>query len=426
MMPPRTVSEVNTMMSPELLTVVTTNAHKSKTAIDHYLAVVCIGTSNDEEEVMVPNNCESDGDVAVMENRNDEEYTLDDVQFADRLSTDERDLKGDDEIKQLVIEIDDQTSDLTDATEAEEQNTGDISSSPLKFGSHMIRDSVTTDEPCLVEQEVQAETDCSHEQSNLHDNSTADENPCCKLDKGYEPKCDKLLDESIENHLIGLVSDDNESYCSSNYTSEDSTPLEIKEEHPLKSILKKSEPIPPTSTKQSLFFAKVHKRSPKLKSFASFRKKRAVTFTSITLRTYDIILGDHPNCKFGAPISIGWDYEQRDILSLDIYEKCRGERRKMKRLYLNSGCRRKLLQRAGYSIEEISDTINDVQLIQMQRHESTEEIDDTPPFLRGADLALPQLDNWNMRGWNRNRKSRWSRLLEMLQSSHYKTRLSKF
>jgi hypothetical protein len=407
------------------------------------LAVVSIGTSNDEEEVMVPNNCESGGDVAVMENRNDEECTLDDVQFADRLpveeercgaflldnSPDERDVKQDDELKHLLIEIDDQTCDLTDAIAAEEQNTGDGSSSPLKFGSHMIRDSVITDEPCFIEQEVQAETDCSHNhQSNLHYNSAADENLCCKLDKRYEPECDKLLDESIENHLIGLVSDDNdnESYCSSNYTSEDSTRLEMKEQHPLKSILKKSEPIPTTSTKQSLFFAKVHKRSPKLKSFASFRKKRTVTFSSITLRTYDIILGDHPNCKFGAPISIGWDYEQRDILSLDIYEKCRGERRNMKRLYLNSGCRRKLLQRAGYSIEEISDTINDVQLIQMQRHESTEEIDDTPPFLRGADLALPQLDNRNMRGWNRNRKSRWSRLLEMLRSSHYKTRLSKF
>ena len=84
-----------------------------------------------------------------------------------------------------------------------------------------------------------------------------------------------------------------------------------------------------------------------------------------------MIVGNHPNTKYGPPISIGWEYHEYDSLSLNEYEAYRGEKgRKLKDLYLNSGRRRRILQRAGFSLAEMSVAINTAQIDQLLRNES--------------------------------------------------------
>ncbi|KAL3805794.1 hypothetical protein HJC23_007755 [Cyclotella cryptica] len=161
------------------------------------------------------------------------------------------------------------------------------------------------------------------------------------------------------------------------------------------------------------------------KSFSCFHRKPVVTFSFIKIRTYPIILGDHPSCKFGAPISIGWDYHECQSIPVDIYESNRTERRRMKQLYLNSGCRRMILKGAGFSLEQISKAINDVQLIQMQRKESTNDEVGILPFFRGGKnrLSIEQVGGYmNMKGWNKNKTSRWSRVFEICPSGKLKSK----
>ncbi|KAL7480513.1 hypothetical protein ACHAW6_006203 [Cyclotella cf. meneghiniana] len=169
--------------------------------------------------------------------------------------------------------------------------------------------------------------------------------------------------------------------------------------------------------------------SPKAKPFPCFRGEPVVKFSAITIRTYPIILGDHPSCKFGAPISIGWDYHECQSIPVDIYENNRSERKRMKQLYLNSGCRRMILTGAGFSLEQISEAINDVQMIQLQRKESTNDQVGILSLFRGVtNFTMNEQpgDCINMKGWNKNKTSLWSRVLEQCPSGKFKSRRAKF
>ena len=343
--------------------------------IDLMPAVVSIGTSNDEEEVELPCDPSENACIDVDDNRNDLECRDDDYcTITSESIPAEEASKGDC-----------RENEIRSAHERLEngQNVKDIASR-VKFGTHMVRDSVITNEHPMGTEEPQG----------------------TRIKACYNP------DNSVNKNVV-FSSDE---YCSSsprhatNYTSD----IASVQERPVKSILK----IPGDSSaelpRHSRHINKLLKAKAKLA--ARSRQKRAVTFSSITLRTYDIILGDHPNCKFGAPISIGWDYHECNVLPVDIYEKCRGERKKMKKLYLNSGRRRKLLERAGFSIEEISDAINDVQIVQLYRKESAEDVDDTPPFLKQTANLFQLQHNMKTKGWKKKTTTSWSKILKVLPS----------
>mmetsp|Transcript_1758 Transcript_1758/g.3697 ORF Transcript_1758/g.3697 Transcript_1758/m.3697 type:complete len:489 (+) Transcript_1758:532-1998(+) len=74
--------------------------------------------------------------------------------------------------------------------------------------------------------------------------------------------------------------------------------------------------------------------------------RRHVTFTTIQVRQYSRILGDHPCCPSGPPLSLGWDMERQDTFSLEFYEKEREpERRSNKEgMRLNCELRREILE----------------------------------------------------------------------------------
>jgi len=48
---------------------------------------------------------------------------------------------------------------------------------------------------------------------------------------------------------------------------------------------------------------------------------RHVTFTSVQVREYSTILGDHPCCPSGPPLALGWELEQENFMDFEQYEK---------------------------------------------------------------------------------------------------------
>lgn len=51
-----------------------------------------------------------------------------------------------------------------------------------------------------------------------------------------------------------------------------------------------------------------------------YEKKRKVRFSTVLIRDYSIILGDHPCVSYGPPITIDWDYQQHEPRDVDEYE----------------------------------------------------------------------------------------------------------
>ena len=93
---------------------------------------------------------------------------------------------------------------------------------------------------------------------------------------------------------------------------------------------------------------------------------------SITIQEYPIELGDNPGCSAGAPIQIGWTPFKTTIRNLDLYEYCRGDRRRGTALLLSVPERNKILLRLGYSQEEIQDLTEAVTHARKQRAETVE------------------------------------------------------
>ena len=85
-------------------------------------------------------------------------------------------------------------------------------------------------------------------------------------------------------------------------------------------------------------------------------KNRNVSFSSISIREYDISIGDNPSCSSGNPISLGWNVstDTKDI-DVDEFEQERELQRSnsSKDLRLSRDDRRNMLSDAGYSMSEL-------------------------------------------------------------------------
>jgi len=54
------------------------------------------------------------------------------------------------------------------------------------------------------------------------------------------------------------------------------------------------------------------------------KPKKSVSFSAVTVRQYDLVLGDNPSCRF--PLSLGWNHNQEETVNVDSFEEQRGER----------------------------------------------------------------------------------------------------
>ena len=48
---------------------------------------------------------------------------------------------------------------------------------------------------------------------------------------------------------------------------------------------------------------------------------RRVGFDKVEIRQYEQVIGDHPHCSSGCPLSLGWDYVQEESESVSDYEE---------------------------------------------------------------------------------------------------------
>ncbi|CAB9530111.1 expressed unknown protein [Seminavis robusta] len=53
-------------------------------------------------------------------------------------------------------------------------------------------------------------------------------------------------------------------------------------------------------------------------------KKKSVAFSDVTVRQYELILGDNPGCKY--PLSLGWNYAEQAMVQVDAFEQDRERR----------------------------------------------------------------------------------------------------
>jgi len=80
--------------------------------------------------------------------------------------------------------------------------------------------------------------------------------------------------------------------------------------------------------------------------------KRSVQFSTIEVRDYDMILGDHPCCSYGPPITIDWDYLEYEPIDVNEYELHHPPRRALREMSMNYYTRKRMLANAGYRDED--------------------------------------------------------------------------
>ena len=84
------------------------------------------------------------------------------------------------------------------------------------------------------------------------------------------------------------------------------------------------------------------------------KRKRNITFSTVQIREYDVVVGDHPSCKDGLPLAIGWNYKQERSQKLDTFETSRKGRRSTPDLILSAKERwSKLANDGGYTEKEL-------------------------------------------------------------------------
>jgi len=96
-----------------------------------------------------------------------------------------------------------------------------------------------------------------------------------------------------------------------------------------------------------------------------------VTFNTIKVREYPIILGDNPGVSEGPPLTIDWMYIDVDEFDVEEYENTRPTRRRMLEMAIPACIRRDTLKRSGCSSQDIHERLKEVKLTKQGRLETT-------------------------------------------------------
>ena len=106
--------------------------------------------------------------------------------------------------------------------------------------------------------------------------------------------------------------------------------------------------------------------------YESNMKRRQINFSSIQIREYERVVGDHPDTRIGVPISLGWKFIEQPAVDITLYEADRLP--KKINLRMSSITRKNLLQTIfDISEEEIQEATIEVQKIKKQRQQSQKQ-----------------------------------------------------
>lgn len=97
----------------------------------------------------------------------------------------------------------------------------------------------------------------------------------------------------------------------------------------------------------------------------------SVSFDTVEVREYPIILGDNPAVSEGPPLTIDWDYDNVDEFSLDEYETTRPQRRGTVEMNIPANIRVDCLKRCGFSTKEIFKRVKEVKVVRRDRLQTT-------------------------------------------------------
>lgn len=86
------------------------------------------------------------------------------------------------------------------------------------------------------------------------------------------------------------------------------------------------------------------------------RQRKSVKFESLHIRTFRQILGDHPCCSTGLPLTFAWRHLEEKTLHIEDYETLRSPRRSRHDLRLSDQVRRTIL--GGNQDQQINRNIN--------------------------------------------------------------------
>lgn len=149
-----------------------------------------------------------------------------------------------------------------------------------------------------------------------------------------------------------------------------------------------SSPVPVKGLHGDFSRNKVQSQSPQWKRRSALKKtssygnppsispspqelKRTVGFGTMQIRQYNVALSDHPFCSSGPPIQLSWEYKEQESVPVASYEEARettNPRRRGSELLLSLYERHVLLVRqAGYSKQEIKQTMKEVERVKRER-----------------------------------------------------------
>lgn len=101
------------------------------------------------------------------------------------------------------------------------------------------------------------------------------------------------------------------------------------------------------------------------------RRRSSVQFGSLTIRNYEVQLGDNPSCSNGAPVSIGWRYNELNPICIEKYEAwMKDKRRSRGEFHLPRSHRESILREYGYSRSQMTEATKQVAKIKKQRRAS--------------------------------------------------------
>jgi hypothetical protein len=107
--------------------------------------------------------------------------------------------------------------------------------------------------------------------------------------------------------------------------------------------------------------------------------KRSVSFSNLEIREYEVALSDHPDCSYGPPIQLDWEYTTQNLISIDDYEQTRSPRSTGSELKLPCPLRKHWLL-TKYTKQELHNAVQEVERVKRERRKDA-------PIMRGELLG---------------------------------------
>jgi hypothetical protein len=95
--------------------------------------------------------------------------------------------------------------------------------------------------------------------------------------------------------------------------------------------------------------------------------QKRVCFSEISIRTFNVCIGDSPSVSSGVPLTLDWSYCELPDITVDEFEGLRPERRTNDELKLSPEDRLKILLEFGVSPAEIRTALRRTLLLRGKR-----------------------------------------------------------